>query len=443
MQKFRTFHAVALGESHKVKGIPCQDAALNYDDFEKGIHIAAISDGHGSERHFMSEFGSKILVEVAIEQIKSFVQTSICSSLAEPFTMSEEISVVDSVPLDTRKATNQDRLVRGLISSIISNWNAAIEKHWNDNKPSLDFMKERNVPTASIDDYLNGLNLEYAYGCTLIAFAKTPSFWLAFQIGDGTCIAFNQNAETFHPIPVDNRFTGSTTASMCNEDAITSFRYCYGNTNIPIAIFLGSDGLDGTFGTVDEFSIPQLENFYAKIIRSFAKNGFDSTIKEIEKTLPALSEKGVTRDDMSLAGMIDLLEIKSIAPILVKKELDFAKNELIETDEQQKRNKETLEQKERAFNKLKDEFRRTEDDLKRADNELKDEKKRLEKADKKFGSIKTEFDKLNCELKKAEEDFKMAESSLIKTTREKDALKIRLELLIEEAKIIGCEDNAL
>lgn len=449
MRKHRTFHSVALGESHKVKKIPCQDAALSFEDAEKGFYIAAISDGHGSERHFMSEHGSKILVEVAIEQIKSFVELSECNLLAVPFSMSEVISDKENIQSDNKKLTNQDRLLKGLISSVISNWNVAIEKHWMENKPSVDSMKDRNVPQESIDDYLNDLNLEFAYGCTLIAFTKTPDFWFAFQIGDGTCIGFNHNAQAYHPIPNDERFSGSTTASMCNEDAIDSFRYCYGNNNVPVAIFLGSDGLDGAFGTVDEFSLPLLENFYTKIIKSFASKGYESTVEEIEKTLPALSEKGVTRDDMSLAGMVNLDEIKALLPILIENELEFAKKELAITEKHLSSSKTNLDLSEKDFNQIKDDLKRKEEDLKRAEEDAKNERKRFEsaerdkqKADKRFANIKSDFEKLNEELKRIEEELRKAELSLTKSAKEKEGFQKKLEALLDEKKNLTSPDDA-
>lgn len=451
MHDYRTFHSVALGESHKAKDIPCQDAALSFEDFENGIFIAAISDGHGNEKHFRSEYGSKIIVEIAIEQIKSFVQISDCMHLAVPFSMSEVLSdsendSTSSSYNEDKNFTNQDRLIKGLISSIISNWNNEIEKHWIENKPSIDYMKARNVPDESINDYMNGVYLEYAYGCTLIAAARTPDFWFAFQIGDGTCIAFSQNAETYQPIPGDNRFSGNTTASICNDDAIDNFRYCYGNTNIPVVIFLGSDGLDGAFGTVDELVFPKLGNFYANIIKSFVIKGFDRTLQEIGTALPLLSEKGVTRDDMSLSGIINSIEINDIAPILIKKELEIAGGELTETEKQYKSSIISLDQKEAVFKRIKDDMKRLAEELKNAEYDVKNEIESLakaerakQKADKKLGEINAKYDKLNNELKRAEEELKKAELYLNNSKRDKDGLQRKLELLLGEARSIGCD----
>ncbi|MBN2864144.1 MAG: protein phosphatase 2C domain-containing protein [Bacteroidales bacterium] len=322
MLNIRAFHAVALGDSHKENSIPCQDAAQSFEDSGKGVYIAAVSDGHGGKRHLMSEYGSTILVTITVDLIRSFVDESESGQLAVPFSKSEVLKPNDAIPSNTlnlseNKPLNRDKPIEGLISSIISNWNIAIEKHWVENQPSREYMLDRNVPEESINDYLNGINIEYAYGCTLIAFVRTPHYWLAIQIGDGNCIAFNPSAEPYHPIPDDLRFSGSTTASICDEDAIESFRYCYGNTNIPVAVFLGSDGIIGYFGTVDEMTNPQLERFYETLIKSFVKNGYENTVREIEKILPILSSRGATRDDMSLAGVLDISGLNTLYPLIV------------------------------------------------------------------------------------------------------------------------------
>lgn len=338
MTYFKGFCAIAIGDSHIAKGIPCQDAASFYEDAGKGIYIAAVSDGHGSERHFMSEHGSKYLVSIAIESLLALFEESACSKLAIPFSRSEILTAPQNSTSannqrERKKISNQDTLIHNLISSIISKWNVAIENHWKANKPSREYMESRNVPEESIEDYANDIKLEFAYGCTLIVYGKTPDFWLAFQVGDGTCIAFDKNADTYHPIPGDERFMGSTTASICNEDAIESFRYCYGNSNEPVAVFLGSDGLDGVFGTIDEFSIPQLETFYCSLLKFFVKKGYDRTVKEIETALPILGRKGVVRDDISLAGVLDMTGINDLYPILVKRDLAKAENDLRTTED--------------------------------------------------------------------------------------------------------------
>jgi len=438
MKNIRTFHSVALGESHKAKNTPCQDAALSYEDHEIGIYIALVSDGHGNERHFMSDHGSKILVQVALDSIKSFIETSESNLLSVPFATSAVISSNDDKSsaeeqISNKKPDNQAKLMKGLISSIMAKWNLAIEKDWNENTPSLEYMRAKNVPEASIKDYSNGINIEVAYGCTLIAFIKTSDFWFALQIGDGTCIAFDVSGEPFLPIPDDERYSGSTTASMCNEDALESFRYCYGNTEAPVAVFLGSDGLDGVFGTMDEFSIPQLENFYKNIIKTFIKKGFERTVKEIEEALPQLSAKGVTRDDMSLAGVINLDEIPGLLPLLVKKDLENAKKELAIGEEALNVKKEDVLEKESAI-------KQKQDDVKSFINTIKEQEEIIASSQSKLVKANEDLKKKEIEVQKEEEELNHVKSGLEKAVKEKEILQKKMTDLTKEFNEINKEE---
>lgn len=437
MQNIRVFHSVALGESHKAKNTPCQDAALSYEDADNGIYIALVSDGHGNERHFMSDHGSKILVKVSLETIKSFIETSECNQLSVPFASSGVITNHDDnsysdEQISSRKPDSQAILLKGLISSIISKWNVAIEKDWSENSPSIEYMEKRNVPELSIKDFSNGNCIEYAYGCTLIAFAKTPAFWIAFQIGDGTCIAFDENANSYYPIPDDERFSGSKTASMCNEDTIDNFRYCYGNTKEPVTVFLGSDGLDGVFGTMDEFSLPQLENFYRNIIKTFIKKGFDATIKEIDEALPQLSTKGVTRDDMSLAGVIDMIEIPKLLASLMKKNIELVQKELALTVEVHNKNDEdTLEKKK--------EIRQKQEEVIYLRNTIKEQENIITNSKNKLVKVSEDLKKREIEVQRAKEDLYHLKLELEKAIKTQEAVQKKMADLIAEYNEINKE----
>lgn len=449
MNNIRTFHAVAIGESHKAKNIPCQDAAGSYEDKDNGIYIATISDGHGNERHFMSEYGSKILIDITLDTIKSFLTEDSCKILSVEYSASEVLGGGDKdiapQQLNGRKNEDQNRIVVNLISSIISQWNVQIEKHWKKYSPSKDTMVEKNVPEDAIDDYLKGVNLEYAYGCTLVAFARTKDFWLAFQIGDGACIAFLENAEVFYPIPADERFTGSKTASMCNSDALDNFRYAYGNTNTPIAVFVGSDGMDGVFGTIDEFALPRLENLYANIVKMFTNNGYENTLREIEKSLPELSAKGVTRDDMSIAGIIEFDKLKTSYPFFLrndiintKKEIEDTEKEYLEkisrTEEKQKEiNNKIIEREELALKieELKDRLNKTETEISRL-------KQSMEPTSKEINEKVILLNEMESTISKLNDNIKIAESSIDKIKETKQTLEEKLNNLNSElAKVSG------
>jgi hypothetical protein len=89
-----------------------------------------------------------------------------------------------------------------------------------------------------------------------------PDGWFAFQIGDGKCVTIHPTPSytnlnnptpsyttlTSEPIPTDDRCFLNTTTSLCDPDATTEFRFCGGNAETtPVAIFLGTDGIDDAF----------------------------------------------------------------------------------------------------------------------------------------------------------------------------------------------------
>lgn len=453
MENIRTFHAVAMGESHKAKNIPCQDAAGSYEDSNSGIYIASISDGHGNSRHFMSEFGSKILIDITLKTIKKFITNDACKILSVEYAASEVLGGDDinvaRQQLNGRKNEEQNKIVVNLISSIISQWNEEIEKDWKQKTLSKVILEEKKVPDDAIDDYLNGVNIEQAYGCTLILFARTKEFWLAFQIGDGACIAFLENAEVFYPIPADERFTGSKTASICNNDALDNFRYSYGNTHTPVAVFVGSDGLDGIFGTVDEVSLPLLENLYENIVKMFSKHGFENTINEIHRSLPILTAKGITKDDMSLSGIIDIDKLQTLNPFFLKKDIIKITNDI---EIKEKECQEIISKIEDKKKDLKDKIcengslSKKIEELKDHLNKTETEISNLEQSKK---PILNEIDEKQIQIKTIEsiisniyESIKNSESSIKQIDDVKQKLKNQLDKLnFEYSNVNGSNDG--
>ena len=190
-------------------------------------------------------------------------------------------------------------------------WNAEVLAHATKN-PISELEKE-GLEEHWIKEFEENVNLEKVYGCTLIVYACTSEFWLAFQIGDGKCFACDSDGNWSEPIPWDERCFLNKTTSICDSGAIDEFRYCYeGNGQSPIAVILGSDGIDDSFGSEENQA-----NFYVQILKSIAKSGLDATLSEIETTLPQLSKIG-SQDDMSIAMIFDFDKVSSTVPIMIE-----------------------------------------------------------------------------------------------------------------------------
>jgi hypothetical protein len=100
---------------------------------------------------------------------------------------------------------------------------------------------------------------------------------------------------------------------------LEEFRYCYqGNGEFPLAVFLGSDGMDDSYG--DGYN---LHNFYIQLFKLIIRKGKDDAFKELAKSLPIISKIG-SKDDMSVASVYDDRNLTKAFFMLT----DYQKNEL-------------------------------------------------------------------------------------------------------------------
>lgn len=149
----------------------------------------------------------------------------------------------------------------------------------------------------------------------------------AFHIGDGKCIAFNDDGIWFEPIPWDEKCFLNKTTSLCDSSAIDEFRYCYcGDGNKPLAVFLGSDGIDDSFGASEN-----MVNFYVQVLKLINKEGLKIAVVNIQETLPQLSKIG-SKDDMSIACIYDEEALQKKEKYLVGWQRRNIENQLFEVN---------------------------------------------------------------------------------------------------------------
>ena len=185
-----------------------------------------------------------------------------------------------------------------LFGAIVVGWRRAVMEH-ADHHPLTESEQAIAVPQ---DEH----EWEKTYGCTLIAALRTPSYWLAFQVGDGKCVALQADGTPYEPIPWDDRCFLNKTTSICDSDAINEFRYCYqGDGNFPVAVFLGSDGIDDTYGEMENIA-----NFYIEIMKVIAKDGVGTARQQLIDDLPIISSIG-SKDDASVATIFNMAEVRS------------------------------------------------------------------------------------------------------------------------------------
>lgn len=301
-------HSTCQGESHKATNKVCQD--YSYVEITNDLTIAVVCDGHGGERYFRSDIGSKVAAEVTAECMRLFIEGIDKNIfLGKPFTQHNALST-EVKNNDYHKGTEVEKVMRQLFSSIIYNWREKILSHAIANP--LTENEVAVVPQKAQQEFANNVGHEKTYGCTLMCYVQTADYWLAFHIGDGKCIAFDEEGRWSEPIPWDDKCFLNKTTSLCDSSAIDEFRFCYaGDGSFPLSVFLGSDGIDDSFGET-----PNMINFYVQILKTIAKSSVEEAKASIEEALPELSKIG-SKDDMSVVCVFDENRLSDVVPQLI------------------------------------------------------------------------------------------------------------------------------
>jgi serine/threonine protein phosphatase PrpC len=327
------FNATKRGASHVKKGTVCQDYSLCYNSPDGSMQVAIVCDGHGGDTYVRSDVGSRLAAEIALANIQNFVASTPASLFLgkkgavtshpkdeEAAQIAPEKTLAEMTEVERQRyeqdqqflqqvadLREQDQQLTLLFGRIYIQWLQAIEQHANEHP----FNDHEQTLLGSIyqkwmQDQQNGISgmgtrIVKAYGSTLMAFIRTPLYWLAFHIGDGKLMACDAALQWFEPVPWDCRCFLNVTTSLCDSSPIGEFRYAFnGMGDFPVAVILGSDGLDDSWGNFE-----RLANFYSQTLGIFLELGKEKAVSDLEDYLPKLSAKA-SQDDMSMAGIIDL-----------------------------------------------------------------------------------------------------------------------------------------
>jgi serine/threonine protein phosphatase PrpC len=276
---FRGFQAIAQGESHKEKELPCQDAVLYKIYKNGGIVIAA--DGHGSEKHFRSGQGSQMAVDAAREGIEEFV-IMLTGELRERRKKKER---------RTDMTAYMEEQLKQLERHIIARWRQKTLRHFEENPLNEAETKICLDNTIAIEQENNRVR---AYGTTLIAAMLQRNFWFAVQIGDGKCVLLDEAGNPSFPVPDDESMGGGRTTSLCDSNAAGNFRHNFG--------FKPAKGLTvATDGVSDSFVPDAYLEFHTRLYEDIIRD--EKTAQEgMQKALPQWSING-SRDDVAMAGI--------------------------------------------------------------------------------------------------------------------------------------------
>ena len=292
-------------EDNAVKNrlFPCQDKSfageLTSDDGTL-FNFLAVSDGHGGDEYFRSEIGA----DFAISTLKEIL-----------------IKKMGRIKELIEKKDYENIKVQ-LAKALIKVWKQKIDSNLHDKPITEQEYAILSDKPKIVELYKAGKDLYSIYGCTLVAFFSTDTFWYAIQIGDGDFAISLDGEKFFKPIPEDEKCFLNQTTSLCDTKAETEFRYATGDI-IPKLVFCSTDGVANSFKSDDD-----LIDFYKKIsslitsvdfadCQSFKCSQQDKcdfyckqklVIDEIEHYLPILSKKG-SGDDISLVCSINIDDV--------------------------------------------------------------------------------------------------------------------------------------
>ena len=329
----KDLHHSCQGESHIIINKVCQDAS--YSDTTDTMSIAIVCDGHGGERYFRSDIGAKFAIEATKDCVESFIN-EVDVNIFKGKSFTQKLAIASEAKANVlTKYTMTDKVLRQLFSSIIYNWREKISAH--SQNTSLTNEEKSYVDSRYQDEFINGIGIEKTYGCTLMCYVYTSDYWLAFHIGDGKCIAFDEQGKWNEPIPWDDRCFLNKTTSLCDSDSLDEFRYCYcGDGHFPMAVFLGSDGIDDSFGATEN-----MVNFYIQTLKLLANESVDKAIDAIKESLPELSKIG-SKDDMSIACVYDEEKLSTHVKRLIEWQRKYVGDNILKANERILKQKDTI-----------------------------------------------------------------------------------------------------
>ena len=345
MSKIIVFNATKQGASHVKKGTVCQDYSLSFQSEEDGIEVAVVCDGHGGDTYVRSDVGSRLAADIALTNILAFVRETPAKLFlgrrgavtARPknddptLADAPEKKQADLTEIELQQyiqdrqfyqavadLREQDQCFSLLFGRIYMQWLQAIEQHareheFNEHEQTMlgtvyqKWLEEQKEGRQSI-----GTRIVKAYGSTLMA-CDDQLHWT-------------------EPVPWDCRCFLNLTTSLCDSNPVPEFRYAFsGQGDFPVAVILGSDGLDDSWGNFE-----RLANFYSQTLGIFHDLGAEKAVEELADYLPKLSAKA-SQDDMSMAGVIDTEILGSAVSIYRKarelRECDANMKELVQKSE--------------------------------------------------------------------------------------------------------------
>ena len=284
---WKVFSASVRGATHVRKQIPNQDAC-HFDVGTDGAPpiFVAVSDGHGSERCFRSDVGSRLAVETALTE---------CRACLEGLRAASPTEIKDTVE-------------RRFLGHLVRAWRRRIVQHADEHPFTAEEIAQ--VAGSVSPPAANGLSDEqvvHVYGATLLVLILTDQFALYLQLGDGEMLVVNESpdehnpseriVEISRPLPRDESLIANETTSLCRADAERRFRVRLQvfEAEPPTLILICTDGYSNAFESSDGF-----EQVGGDMLRVLREQGVEAVSQGFAEELDHVSRVG-SGDDVTVA----------------------------------------------------------------------------------------------------------------------------------------------
>lgn len=275
--EWRVMGETVPGASHLRAGLPNQDAILQVRESGRGLPVVvSVSDGHGSDKCFRSDRGSRYAVKEAARLVFDFLD--------------ESRGTLSQAELESRAGEYLPR-------EFVRRWREAAERDLKARpftKEELEAAERKDGPQAL---KLIARNPLLAYGATSLTAAVTDSFALYLQLGDGEIINVSEAGEVASVLAEDERLFANETTSLCTPDAENNFRVRVVPLSgaAPALILLSTDGYVNSFS--DSAGFFKVGSDLLEMLRA---EGFDSINASIKGWLEEATRSG-SGDDCTLA----------------------------------------------------------------------------------------------------------------------------------------------
>ncbi len=259
---FQGYHETIIGDSHVKKGMVCQDSSGTYicDQFA----AAVVADGHGSAKHFRSDVGSQIAVQITLGLLKKYM-------LREDFT--------------EQFRSHPEFILQQMEKQILMKWREAVQEYQAENPFTEEELEK--IPA----DRRDHIRIPTVYGSTVLIAVMMEEYAFGMVLGDGGFVVLKENGEAF--IPIEDQNSGANyTSSLCNTEAVRFFEHWY-TKDRPMALFVSTDGLFKSFASEEDFL-----KYHGLLSQMFGRTALME--KSVRKNFEKRTREG-SGDDISIA----------------------------------------------------------------------------------------------------------------------------------------------